>query len=66
MVGGLSPPELFSFILYLTKQTFVQIGFGFPQTWTALLGLRLLLGVLEAGFFPGEYSIRPKSVRLPY
>ncbi|KAL8860498.1 MAG: hypothetical protein Q9178_003157 [Gyalolechia marmorata] len=30
-----------------------MIGFGFVQDWTALVGLRLLLGVLESGFFPG-------------
>jgi MFS family permease len=31
----------------------VEIGFGFPKTWTEMIGLRLILGVLEAGFFPG-------------
>ncbi|KAI4113669.1 MAG: hypothetical protein LQ345_005401 [Seirophora villosa] len=30
-----------------------MIGFGFVQDWTALVGLRLLLGILESGFFPG-------------
>lgn len=25
---------------------------GFVKNWTALAGLRVLLGVLEAGFFP--------------
>ncbi|KAL8765837.1 MAG: hypothetical protein Q9209_007196 [Squamulea sp. 1 TL-2023] len=30
-----------------------MIGFGFVKDWTALVGLRLLLGVLESGFFPG-------------
>lgn len=31
----------------------MQIGFGFPQNWVAMIPLRLILGVLEAGFFPG-------------
>jgi hypothetical protein len=31
----------------------VVIGFGFTQTWPALIPLRLLLGALEAGYFPG-------------
>lgn len=31
----------------------IQIGMGFPKTWTVMIPLRLLLGVLEAGFFPG-------------
>lgn len=29
------------------------IGFGFAKHWTVLVGLRLILGVLEAGFFGG-------------
>jgi MFS family permease len=28
------------------------IGAGWSPTWTALLGIRLILGVLESGFFP--------------
>ena len=28
-------------------------GFGFVPNWTSLVGLRIVLGVLEAGFFPG-------------
>ena len=30
-----------------------MICFGFLKTWTQMLGLRLVLGVFEAGFFPG-------------
>ncbi|KAJ9659939.1 hypothetical protein H2198_002829 [Neophaeococcomyces mojaviensis] len=30
-----------------------MIGFGFVQTWVQLIPLRLLLGIFEAGFFPG-------------
>jgi MFS family permease len=29
------------------------IGFGFAKSWTTLVGLRLILGILEAGFFGG-------------
>ncbi|GAB7362526.1 hypothetical protein MBLNU230_g2845t1 [Neophaeotheca triangularis] len=31
----------------------VMVGFGFVKEWTTLLPLRLLLGIFEAGFFPG-------------
>jgi sugar phosphate permease len=31
-----------------------MICFGFVRQWTDLLGLRLILGVFEAGFFPGQ------------
>jgi MFS family permease len=31
----------------------VVIGFGFSKTWPTLIPLRLVLGVLEAGYFPG-------------
>ena len=30
-----------------------MIAFGFVKTWVALIPLRLILGVFEAGFFPG-------------
>jgi MFS family permease len=30
-----------------------MITFGFVKDWTDMLGLRLVLGVFEAGFFPG-------------
>jgi MFS family permease len=29
------------------------IGFGFANNWQTLVALRLLLGILEAGYFPG-------------
>lgn len=32
----------------------VMIGFGFVKVWTDLVPLRLLLGIFEAGFFPGK------------
>lgn len=31
----------------------VTIGMGFTTHWTQLLGCRIILGVLEAGYFPG-------------
>lgn len=31
----------------------VMIGFGFVHAWTEMVGLRVILGILEAGFFPG-------------
>ncbi|KAF8859312.1 MFS general substrate transporter [Acephala macrosclerotiorum] len=30
-----------------------MIGFGFVKKWDQMLGLRVILGVFEAGFFPG-------------
>lgn len=32
----------------------VMIGMGFAKTWGSLAGLRVILGVLEAGFFPSS------------
>lgn len=31
----------------------VTIGMGFTTTWTQALGCRVILGVLEAGYYPG-------------
>ena len=31
----------------------IIIGFGFANNWITLVALRLVLGLLEAGFFPG-------------
>lgn len=31
----------------------IQIGMGFPKTWTIMIPCRMLLGLFEAGFFPG-------------
>lgn len=30
-----------------------MIGMGFCKTWNTLAALRVILGILEAGFFPG-------------
>lgn len=34
----------------------LTIGFGFVHQWWEMIPLRLVLGVLEAGFFPGKSS----------
>ncbi|KAK5144408.1 hypothetical protein LTR04_001570 [Oleoguttula sp. CCFEE 6159] len=43
--------------IYLSAITLLwglcMIGMGFSGSWSTLAGLRVLLGVLEAGFFPG-------------
>ncbi|GAM86247.1 hypothetical protein ANO11243_042590 [Dothideomycetidae sp. 11243] len=31
----------------------VMIGMGFVKTWTVMIPLRMVLGIFEAGFFPG-------------
>ncbi|TKA34117.1 hypothetical protein B0A50_00097 [Salinomyces thailandicus] len=31
----------------------VMVGFGLVNNWETLIGLRLILGIFEAGFFPG-------------
>jgi MFS family permease len=31
----------------------VSIGMGFTKEWTQLLGCRVILGILEAGYYPG-------------
>jgi hypothetical protein len=34
-------------------------GMGFVKDWKSLAGLRVILGILEAGFFPGAvYLLR--------
>jgi MFS family permease len=42
--------------IFITTITFLWgcllVGFGFVTSWDQLLGLRIILGVLEAGFFP--------------
>ncbi|KAF3010319.1 hypothetical protein E8E14_006752 [Neopestalotiopsis sp. 37M] len=35
----------------------IMLCFGFVQNWTALIALRFLLGILEAGSFPGLYYL---------
>lgn len=36
-----------------TFQLMIRAGMGFVKTWDALAALRVVLGILEAGFFPG-------------
>jgi sugar phosphate permease len=44
----------------------VMIGFGFVKEWTTLLPLRVLLGIFEAGFFPGKPHPIPHPEGLQY
>jgi len=45
----------------------VMIGMGFVKNWNQLAGLRVVLGVLEAGFFPGcVYLLSTWYVRCKY
>lgn len=39
----------------------LTVGFGFVHQWWEMIPLRLVLGVLEAGFFPGEYSRKNRT-----
>ncbi|KAK7006162.1 major facilitator superfamily domain-containing protein [Favolaschia claudopus] len=43
--------------LFLTVIIFcwglVMLGFGFVHSWQAMAGLRVILGIFEAGFYPG-------------
>lgn len=51
-------PRLFLSSVVLTWAA-ILIGAGFAQGWQVLAGLRALLGMLEAGFYPGcLYFIR--------
>lgn len=36
-----------------------MIGMGFVENWTTLAGLRIVLGLFEAGFFPGATPNTP-------
>lgn len=43
--------------VFLSSITFlwgiVMLGMGFIENWTSLLALRFIIGIFEAGFFPG-------------
>ncbi|KAL2440832.1 High-affinity nicotinic acid transporter [Exophiala dermatitidis] len=45
-------PRLFLSSITMTWAA-IMIGFGFTNNWKVLGGLRAVLGILEAGFFPG-------------
>ncbi|KAM5429141.1 hypothetical protein McanCB21832_007953 [Microsporum canis] len=45
-------PRSFISVIVLTWGA-ILIGFGFVKNWQQMAGLRALLGILEAGFFPG-------------
>jgi hypothetical protein len=39
--------------------TYLQIGMGFVKGWHSMVALRIILGIFEAGFFPGSvYLLR--------
>jgi len=38
----------------------LTLGFGFVHEWWEMIPLRLALGVLEAGFFPGKQNLASK------
>lgn len=44
-----------------------MIGMGFVRTWTQMIPLRLVLGIFEAGFFPGcAYLLRYVLMRFKH
>ncbi|KAJ5152735.1 uncharacterized protein N7482_009213 [Penicillium canariense] len=45
-------PTIFLSTIIMTWAV-IMIGMGFAKNWGQLVGLRVLLGVLEAGYFPG-------------
>lgn len=54
-------PRLFLSSITMTWAA-TMIGFGFTDNWKVLGGLRAVLGLLEAGFFPGcLYFLRQVS-----
>ena len=42
----------------------LTIGFGFVHQWWEMIPLRLVLGVLEAGFFPGKWLLTIVAISL--
>lgn len=44
----------------------VMIGMGFAKTWESLAALRVVLGVLEAGFFPSCVSHTSSIMRVSF
>lgn len=51
----IGPRYFLSTITFLWGCT--MIGMGFAPDWSSMAGLRVLLGVLEAGFFPGSVHL---------
>lgn len=59
-------PRIFLSFLTLSWGA-IMIGMGFTKKWGEMAGLRVLLGVLEAGFFPGcVYLLSTWYVRCEY
>ncbi|RDL40750.1 Uncharacterized protein BP5553_00729 [Venustampulla echinocandica] len=51
LIRKLGPRSFLAAIVVFWGAT--MIGFGFVPTWEVMLALRLILGALEAGFYPG-------------
>jgi MFS family permease len=51
----MGPRNTLSF--YVAAWGFISIGMGFVPTWGWLALCRVLLGILEAGYFPGMVFI---------
>lgn len=65
IVRKVGPRLHLSAICFLWGAT--MIGMGFANTWNTLAGLRAILGVLEAGFFPSAvYLMSTWYVRCKY
>jgi MFS family permease len=53
MIVGPPSLKVFFFLRCLAFSNYSLQGFGFVKDWSAMMVLRVILGVLEAGFFPG-------------
>jgi MFS family permease len=60
-IRKLGPANWLAFLAF--SWGIVTLGIGFLQTWQGFAVLRSLLGILEAGFFPGQYMSQDSEVR---
>ncbi|SMQ50473.1 unnamed protein product [Zymoseptoria tritici ST99CH_3D7] len=51
LIRKVGPAKLLSGIV--VAWGLISLGIGFAQTWQTLVALRVMLGLLEAGFYPG-------------
>jgi MFS family permease len=63
IVRKLGPRIFLSLITLVWGAT--MIGFGFVKSYKVLAGLRVLLGILEAGFFPSTVYLLSTWVSSP-
>ena len=54
-IRTLGPRNFLAFIVLAWGA--VMIGFGFVPSWEVMCVLRVILGALEAGFYPGELFV---------